>query len=786
MLFCWAFVRTLDGYLPLPALTDPRPSPALPPAAFPEPALYQVFEQSPAAMCLLHGPEHHLAYYNPAYQALFPGRDMRGQVLAQVQPEAVTSGFVVLLDRVYQSGEPYVGVEMPLAIDPRDGRPAQQHYFNFTYNAFREEGRITGVTVFAYDVTEQVLSRRAAEQQRQLLYQLYQEAPVPIAVLDGPTWVYQLVNPAYQRVFPGRELLGRPLLEALPEVADSPMPAILAEVYRTGQPYSRQDMPLNLARHEGAVPEVIYGTFTCQARRNAQGAVDGVVFFATDVTEQVRMRQQVQQSETRFRRLAETSPLVVWEADAAGDTTYLSPNWAQFGYSDTAMGSGWLQAVHPDDRSPTLQAWHAAVHSGHPLQAELRLRVAATGAYRWHLDRAVPVRDEAGQVVQWVGAASDIHELKHLQQTLLESEHYFRSMADHVPAILWVTDPTGACTYLNRPWYELTGQTEADALGYGWLDAVHPDDAPATAAAFRDANDRQGAFRVVYRLRNTAGHYRWAIDAATPRFDTAGSYAGLVGVVLDVHEQQVAEQALQQLTAQLQVTNQQLVRTNLDLDNFVYAASHDLKQPVHNLDGLLDELLRSVQGVNPTEEQLLMPLIRQALRQLNGTIDELAALGHAQQSGNEPVETVALAEVTAEVLRTLEPQVHAAQAHITTDFAARPTVSFPRANLRTVLFNLLSNALKFADPARPARIHLAVQVADDQLVLVVQDNGLGFDAQKYGHELFHLFRRLHGHTPGSGVGLYLVNRIVQANGGQIQVESQEGQGATFRVWLGRV
>jgi PAS domain S-box-containing protein len=766
-------------------LTDPLPSPELPPLASPELALYQVFEQSPAAICLLRGPEHRLAYYNPAYQALFPGRDMRDQPVGRVQPEAVSNGFVALLDGVYQTGQSYVGEEMPLVIDPRDGRPAQEHYFNFTYNAFREQGRVTGVSVFAYEVTEQVLSRRAAEQQRQLLHQLYQEAPVPIAVLEGPTWVYQLVNPAYQRVFPGRELLGKPLLEALPEVAGSPMPAILAEVYRTGEPYSAQEMPLNLARHDGAAPEVIYGSFTCQARRNALGEVDGLVFFATDVSEQVRMRQQVQQSEARFRRLAETTPLVVWEADAQGHTTYLSPNWATFGYTGTDLGAGWLQAVHPDDQQPTLQAWQAALQSGQPFQAELRLRVAATGEYRWHLDRALPVRDKDGQVLQWVGATSDIHELKHLQHTLLESEQYFRSMANHVPAMLWVTNPAGECIYLNQPWYDYTGQTEAQALGYGWLNAVHPDDAPVAGAAFRDAATRQGAFRVVYRLRRADGQYRWAIDAATPRFDTAGGYAGLVGVVLDVHEQQVAEQALQQLTEELQATNQQLVRTNLDLDNFVYAASHDLKQPVHNLSGLLDELLRNAQ-IDPAEEHVLLPLIWQALQQLSTIIDELAALGQAQQAGAAPAEAVELAELTREVLRTLEPQVHVARASITTDFAACPVLAFPRANLRTVLFNLISNALKYADPARPARIHLTVYVAGEQPVLVVQDNGLGFDARKYGQELFHLFRRLHGHTTGSGVGLYLVNRIVQANGGRIEVESQEGQGATFRVWLGRV
>ncbi len=747
--------------------------------------LHQVFEQTPAAICLLHGPEHRLVYYNQAYQALFAGRDMLGRPLAEVQPEAADQGFVALLDHVFRTGETHVGEQMRLVIDAREGQVPQEKFFDFTYQAYREHGRITGVSVFAYDVTEQVNSRQEAEHQGQLLQQLYQEVPAAICIVGGPDHVYELVNPSYQQMFPGRALLGKPLREALPELMHLDAYHTLRRVYETGRAHRELGMRIPLPRTVGGAVEDRYFDYVQHPRRDARGQVDGVLVFCFDVTEQVRARQQAEQSEARFRRLAEATPLVVWEADAQGNTTYLSPHWAQFDSGGVGLGASWLQAVHPDDQQPTLQAWRAAVQSGEPFQVELRLRVAATSAYRWHQGRAVAMRDAAGQV-QWVGAASDIHELKRLQHSLLESEQYFRSMADHVPAILWVTNPAGDCTYLNRPWYDYTGQTEADALGFGWLDAVHPDEAPAAGAAFRNANARQGPFRVVYRLRRADGQYRWAIDAATPRFDAAGSYAGLVGVVLDVHEQQVAEQALQQLTSQLQATNQQLVRTNLDLDNFVYAASHDLKQPVQNLGGLLDELLRSVPGVDSGEEQVLLPHIRHALQQLNGTIDDLAALGHAQQAGSAPAETVALAELTAEVLRTLGPQAHATRARITTDFAARPTLSFPRANLRTVLLNLVSNALKYADPNRPARIHLAVHVADDQVVLAVQDNGLGFDAQKYGQELFHLFRRLHGHTPGSGVGLYLVNRIVQANGGRIEVESREGAGATFRVWLGRV
>ena len=118
-------------------------------------AFYQVFEQTPAAIAFLRGPEHRLVYFNPAYQRLFPGRIMQGRTVAEVQPEAEAQGFVALLDRVYQSGNTFVGNELALTIEPADGSPAQPSYFNFTYQPYRENGHTIGLSVFAYDVTEQ-------------------------------------------------------------------------------------------------------------------------------------------------------------------------------------------------------------------------------------------------------------------------------------------------------------------------------------------------------------------------------------------------------------------------------------------------------------------------------------------------------------------------------------------------------------------------------------------------------------------------------------------------------
>ena len=139
-----------------------------------------------------------------------------------------------------------------------------------------------------------------------------------------------------------------------------------------------------------------------------------------------------------------------------------------------------------------------------------------------------------------------------LAEIVRESEVRFRNMAEYAPVIMWVTDPAGYCTYLNRHWYEFTGQTPEEAEGYGWLDATHPDDKAEAERAFIDANAQRKAFRAEYRLRQADGTYRWAIDAATPRFGSDGEYLGYIGSVTDIDAQKCAQAALQGLNTSLE------------------------------------------------------------------------------------------------------------------------------------------------------------------------------------------------------------------------------------------
>ncbi|UOG77536.1 hybrid sensor histidine kinase/response regulator (plasmid) [Hymenobacter tibetensis] len=255
---------------------------------------------------------------------------------------------------------------------------------------------------------------------------------------------------------------------------------------------------------------------------------------------------------------------------------------------------------------------------------------------------------------------------------------------------------------------------------------------------------------------------------------------------LTTARQQIHQQntLLTQTNRELASTNQELARTNADLDNFVYAASHDLRQPANNLRGLFEEL-RGAATISDPDAAQMWRLFDESLRALTTTITDLADVVQvARQPNEQATELVAFEDIAAQVLQTLHPEIQAAHAVVEADFSALPEIAYGRSNLRTILVNLVSNALKYRHPDCTARVQIRSYLAMNQPVLEVQDNGLGIDLQQHGNDLFQLFRRFHPQAnTGTGVGLFLVNRLVQAQGGHIDVDSQQGEGTTFRVFL---
>ena len=230
---------------------------------------------------------------------------------------------------------------------------------------------------------------------------------------------------------------------------------------------------------------------------------------------------------------------------------------------------------------------------------------------------------------------------------------------------------------------------------------------------------------------------------------------------------------------QLRLQNEQLLRTNSDLDTFVYTASHDLRQPINNLAGLFDELRRSATFADPSAGHML-GLVDSALEQLRETIEGLTAVVQLPRLVEAaPAEAIALRPFTEEIVRSLPTSA----AQFVLDFSALPALHLPRTSLSSILLNLLSNAVQYAQPGRAARVSVASALVDGEAVLSVADNGRGINLARHTGELFQLFRRFHPDVPGTGVGLFLVKRLVTQAGGRLEVSSAVGEGTTFRVVL---
>jgi signal transduction histidine kinase len=233
---------------------------------------------------------------------------------------------------------------------------------------------------------------------------------------------------------------------------------------------------------------------------------------------------------------------------------------------------------------------------------------------------------------------------------------------------------------------------------------------------------------------------------------------------------------------ELQLANTHLAHTNAELDSFVYAASHDLKAPIVNLEGLLLALTQQLPAEVRRLDQVapILEMMQDAIVRFRHTLDYLTDIGSIQVDGTRPREKISLAGVVEEVRRDVEPLLFTTGGRLEVDLADNPTLFYYPGNLRSVVYNLISNALKYRHPDRPPVVYVQSQRNRNQLLLRVQDNGLGLSAEQQ-LQLFRLFRRLHSHVDGSGVGLYLVKKILDTTGGSIRVESQLGRGSTFTV-----
>lgn len=530
--------------------------------------------------------------------------------------------------------------------------------------------------------------------------------------------------------------------------------------------------------------------------------------------------------EPSYRWIAESIPQLVWSTGPDGSPDFFNRRWLEFTGVDPGEIAGWSGVFHPDDRDRTAAAWRRAVETGAPLEIEYRLRRASDGSWRWFLVRGLPMRDAGGRIVRWFGTCTDIEEQKRAEalvrfqaeagRELASSLDYrttLRNVARMVVPVLadWcaidVLEPDGSLRRVEV----VHSDPEKEALGHElhrrwppdpratqgvpqvirsgepeWFREI-PDELlvasipdPELLAIMRDLGLRSALTVPMVARDRTLGAITLVYAESERRYgeaevESAMELARRAGLAVDnarLYTESVERER------QLEATLRALGRSNRDLDQFAYVASHDLKAPLRgiaNLSQWIEEDLGP--AVTPTIRDHLQ-LLRGRVHRMESLIEGILSYSRAgkRRTEAEPVDTgdlvrevVELQGVPASVEVAVEPGM--------------PTVATERTQLSQVFLNLLGNAVKHAHAERP-RIAVAAREVGPWYEFSVADNGPGIDPA-FHERIWGIFQTLEPRdkVEGAGIGLAVVKKIVEARGGRAWVESSEGSGATFRfLW----
>jgi PAS domain S-box-containing protein len=263
----------------------------------------------------------------------------------------------------------------------------------------------------------------------------------------------------------------------------------------------------------------------------------------------------------RTKKLAETNaalqlqvgllqhlPVSAWTLNPDGTPDFVNQVWLDFSGQTLEFirshPEAWMTAVHPEDREAASRVFRESVHAGKDFAFETRSLRAQDGTYRWHLQQAVVLRDVEGKVIKFVGTTTDIDDQKRAEEELRASEANLRRVIDTIPALSWCNLPDGPSEFLSKSWHEYTGISPAEARGWGWTAALHPDDLPPLMEKRRKMLALGQAYEIEARLRHHDGIYRWFLIRAQPFRDDSGKILRWYGAITDIEDRKTAEEAL--------------------------------------------------------------------------------------------------------------------------------------------------------------------------------------------------------------------------------------------------
>lgn len=635
---------------------------------------------------------------------------------------------------------------------------------------------------------------RPQEQSKQLyerqpeLQLIYDTAPVGLAYLT-PDCRYVQINQRLTEIcgISIADHIGRSVRETVPQVAEQ-VEKLIQAIVDTGEPIT--GVEVRGQRVDKLNADHIWIT-NWHPSKSADGKVVGINVVAEDITERKRAegiiavsQKALRESELRFRELADNISQFAWTADHAGWIYWYNKRWHD--YTGTTLeemqGWGWRKVHHPQHVDRVVERIRQCFETGTPWEDTFPLR-SKDGSYRWFLSRALPIRNEAGEIVRWFGTNTDITEqieaekaLRELNETLEQrvvAETHERLQIWNVSQdLLVVTDLDGKFLNVNPAWTAVLGWSEAELIGKTsqWL--LHPDDRAKTRAETEHLAAGKITQRFVTRIRHKDGSYRWLSWKAVQ------DHARIYAMGRDVTELKDAEDKLRDARVELA----QVARRST-LAAMSGAIAHEIRQPLGAIVTNANAALRWLNRPAPDFDE-----VRDALKHIvtdghraSEVIQSVRSMFSKGDHEGSPLDTN---ELIRETIAIASGELDSAKVTIELELSEPlPLISAHRGQLQQVVLNIVTNAAdsmrSIDDRERLLRVR-SRPFDSSGVALSVQDSGTGI-APENMDRIFDAF--FSTKRDGMGMGLAICRSIVEAHGGNLSVSAGVPYGSVFHIFL---
>lgn len=672
------------------------------------------------------------------------------------------------LEQVIASGMPDIMPIHRYDIENSNGIIEEHYWEPLNTPVIDEQGIIKYIIHTSENVTEKVSKEKKAKTREENFDYYFNHSFAPFAILTGKNFVFTFANAAYIKLMNGRQLVGKPLIEAIPEINGQAFVSLLLNVFETGISFHSTEIAATAVFDGNTEATTRYFNLSYTPYKNPEGVIEGILASGYDITEEVEIKKKEKKQVLNLQAFNLFMQAPVGFSLLRGNDHTLelvnSTGLRMAGKGEEIIGKTISEILPGIESQGYIEILDRVKINGETFNLkESPVTLMINGVEETlYVNLVYQPYYEGENIVGVLSVSTDVTELVLARKESEELRERFETMANNIPNLAWIANADGWIFWYNSRWYEYTGTTPKEMEGWGWKSVHDPENLKAVIEKWQLSIDTGDPFEMVFPLKGADGIFRPFLTRIIPVFDNDRKIIRWLGTNTDITKQKELERMK---------------------DDFLSITSHELKTPVTTIKayGQIAESMLEAKGDLAT-----LGMIKKMGTQVNKLttlIEELLDISKIHKGKLSYKES--FFDFNDMVTDVIEDMQRTSVTHIIkSELAGSKKIFGDKDKLSQVLYNLISNAIKYSPNADSIIVKTELHIEGIQLS--VQDFGIGISAQEQ-QNIFEQFYRVNGDNqstfPGLGIGLYICSEIIARMGSKIWVESIPGEGSVFFILL---